>query len=204
MMRQVFIKFDKRFFPMRKPHVIMRPLVWQHSRWLSLGGVTLVEVVVAMAVFVVAFSGIFLAYGQSVRILDGLRQTSRAEDIALANIEFLRTRNWTVLSNPFITTAASNPSQWSSNMTESANSVVLGGVTTSPICTHLELLAGDPLRIGIKNVMRDLIYNPSPVTANTQILTVTVLVSWDSIEGRRWTNSMTTYITKGGMSADVF
>ncbi len=164
---------------------------------------------VAMAVFVIAFSGIFAAYGQSVRLLDGLRQASRAEDIAVANIEFLRTRNWSTLTNLVTTSSSSTFSQYSSNMTESINAVVVvNGANESAVCTHLELLASYPLRIGIKNVTRDIVYSPSTTSPITSLIQVRVNVSWENLRsgssGTRLTNSMTTYITKGGMSADVF
>lgn len=172
-------------------------------------GFTLMEVMVAMAVFVLAFSGVFFAYGQSVRMLDGLRQTSRVEDIAMSNIEFLRTRNWTTLTNLITTSSSSTFSQYSSNMTESINAyVVVSGANNSAVCTHLELLSNDPLRIGIKNIKRDIVYIPSTISSTTSVIQARVIISWESLRsgvaGLRLTNSMTTFITKGGMSADVF
>jgi len=159
---------------------------------------------IATAIFVVAFAGFYLAYGQSVRMLDSLRQTSRAEDIALANIEFLRTRSWEQLTNLYVTTGSTTPVQTSSNMIESINKVVVS-ITNSPVCTHLELFAGDPLKIGLRNVERDIILLPDPSAAPTSLtmMQATVIVHWDSLEGRRLTNSMTTFLTKGGMTADI-
>lgn len=166
-------------------------------------GFTLVEVMVAASVFVVAFAGLYMSYGQSIRILDGLRQTSRAEDIALANIEFLKMQNWNLLTNRYVTTSTSAPSHFSTNMTESISQVTINGVTCSPVCTHLELQSSDPMRIRLKNVKRDLYFSPSTFTGTTQGVKVTVVVSWESWNGRSLTNSLTTYITKGGMTADV-
>lgn len=164
---------------------------------------TLVETMIAAVIFTVAITAIFLAYGQSIRLLDGLRQTARAEDILLANIEFLRTRNWNVLTNIYTTTSATTPPSTSSNLTESIKSVTIGGVVESPVCTELQIITGDPLRVGIKNARRGLVFSQNPVNSTTTVLTVTVIVSWDSVLGRTITNSMTTYITKGGMTADV-
>ena len=166
-------------------------------------GFTLVEVMVAASVFVLVFAGLYMSYGQSIQILDGLRQTSRAEDIALANVEFLKMQSWNLLTNRYVTTATSTPSQYSTNMTESIAQVSIGGVTCSPVCSHLELQTSDPMRIRLKNVKRDLYFSPSTCSATTEGLRITVVVSWDSWRGRSLTNSLTTYITKGGMTADV-
>ena len=169
-------------------------------------GFTLVEVMVGMAIFAMAFIGVSLAYSQAVKILDSLRQTSRAEDIILSNIEFLRTRSWEQLTNVYVTTSSTTPSQTSSNMTESISSVVSGTTTNSPVCTHLELISTDPLRVALRSIQRDLQFSPNPATTviTTQtMLTATVLISWETWKGNRITNSMTTYLTKGGMTADV-
>jgi type II secretory pathway pseudopilin PulG len=169
----------------------------------STSAFTLVEVLVSMMVFVVAFSGLFIAYYQSTRTLTVLRQTSRANDIALANIEFLRTRTWDQLTNVYVTTGATTPSHFTSNLTESIHQVVTLN-TNSPVCTHLELLASDPLNIGLLNARRDFVFSPNPaiapVTAN--VITSTVLISWETLGNRRLTNGMTTVIAKQGLSAD--
>ncbi len=188
-----------------KPTIQLTARLFPGNKKSDLAGFTLVEAMISAAIFVVAFAGFFLAYGQAIRMLDGLRQVSRAEDIALANIEFLRTRSWEQLTNMYVTTSATTPIQSSSNMIESINLVVTS-VSNSPVCTHLEVITGDPLRIGLKNVKRDLIFFPNPVTApitTPTVITGTVIVTWDSMEGKRFTNSMTTVLTKGGMTADV-
>lgn len=170
----------------------------------ALNGFTLVETMVAATVLAFAFVGFFAAYAQSLRLLDASRQLSRGGDIALANVEFLRTRSWEQLTNVYVTTSATVPVQTSSNMIESINTVV-SATTNSPVCTHLELIAGDPLNIGLNNVKRDIIFSPTLPAANltNTILQATVLVHYDSKWGTRQTNSMTTFLTKGGMTADI-
>ena len=169
-------------------------------------GFTLIEVLVAMTIFVVGLAGVFLVYGQTLRMVSSTRQISRAEEVALANIEFLRTRSWDQLTNVYVTTASTTPSQNSSNLTESTGKVVMSSSTNSPVCTHLVLLSSDPLKIGLNTAVRDLQFSPNPATTviTTQtMLTATVLVSWETWRGTRLTNSLTTYLTKGGMTADV-
>ena len=165
-------------------------------------GFTLVEVMISAAIFVVALTGIFLAYGQAVRMLDSLRQTSRSEDILLANVEFLRTRTWTQITNVITTTAGSTPfTENTSNLTESVQAVS----TNSPVCSHLTLLPADPLKIGLKGAVRDVKMDPYPGTATTEAMRkATVTLTWNTLQGRAITNTMTVYITMGGMSADIF
>jgi len=164
---------------------------------------TLVEVMISCAIAAVAFAGLFSVYYQSTRILTSMRQTSRAEDICLANLEFLRTRSWDQLTNVYTTTSATTPSQSSSNLIESINMVVTS-VTNSPVCTHLEIINGDPLRIGLIGAKRDFVFAPNIASSATSatIVTGTVIVSWETYSGTRLTNSMTTVITKQGMTAD--
>jgi len=153
----------------------------------------LVETMVALAVFVTAFAGIFLTYGQVVRLLDGLRQVSRAEDVAMANMEFLRTRNWTQLTNLV------NSSSTSSNLIEQIP------YNSSNIVATLTLIASDPKKIGLRNVSRVIQMTPYPTASSTEPMRkATVLVIWDSMQQRTLTNAMTVYITKGGMTADVY
>lgn len=169
----------------------------------SNSGFSLVEVLLAAGIGAFAFAALFGVYFQSQRMLVSIRQTSRSEDVALANIEFLRTRSWAQLTNVYTTTSSSTPSQSSSNLIESINVVVTSN-TNSPVCTHLEVIAGDPLRIGLINGKRDFIFSPNIATQATtaNVITGTVLVSWDTYNGTRLTNSMTTVITKQGMTAD--
>ncbi len=160
---------------------------------------TLIEVMISMAIFVMAFVGLFLTYGQAVRMLDGLRQTSRAEDLLMANMEFLRTRAWADITN-VVDTSGGSVSANSSNLVESVSATS----SSSPVCNHLQMLSSDPLRIGLKNATRDLQFAPYPgVTAGEPMRRMTVSICWDTFQGRRLTNSMTMYVTKGGLSADV-
>ena len=169
---------------------------------------TLVEVMVSAAIFVFAMTGIFLAYGQAVRMLDGLRQTSRSEDILLANVEFLRTRSWGQLTNLVITTTGGTPTAWSSNLTESGSVV---SATNSPTCSHLELMTADPLNIGLKAARRNLVITGYPNGLATDTMRqCTVILSWTPMRGtgtaltnNMITNTMTVYFTKGGMTADI-
>jgi prepilin-type N-terminal cleavage/methylation domain-containing protein len=155
-------------------------------------GFSLVEVMVSLSIFSIAFTGVFLVYGQTTRTLDGLRQASRGEDVAISNIEFIRTRSWTQL------TAAMGGSTTSSNLTEGIP------YNASLIPSNLTLLASDPQKIGLKNGQRDISIVPYPSTsANEPMRRVTVNVSWEIHNGRRLTNSMTIYVTKGGLTADV-
>lgn len=171
--------------------------------FLSDQGFTLVEVMISAAIAAIAFAALFAAFFQSQRILASVRQTSRAEDIALANLEFLRTRTWDQLTNVYTTTSGSTPSQNSSNLIESINMVVTS-ITNSPVCTHLEVISGDPLKIGLINGKRDFIFSPNTAAGavSANVITGTVVVSWDTYVGTRLTNSMTTVITKQGMTAD--
>ncbi len=170
----------------------MHRVTKKHGK-VSRNAFTLVEVMVATAIFVVAFSGVFLAHGQCVRLLDGMRQVSRAEDVALANVEFLRTRSWTQLTNLVASTSAS------SNMIEQIP------YSSSSIVSTLTLVDGDPKQIGLRNVSRVIQMTPYPTSSASEgIRKCTVLVIWESIQQRTHTNSMTVYLTKGGMTADVY
>jgi hypothetical protein len=168
-------------------------------------GFTLVEVIISAGIAVFAFSALFAAYFQTQRMLSGIRQTSRSEDIALANMEFLRTRTWSQLTNVYVTSTNSgaNPSGYSSNLIESVNWVITG-ISNSPVCSHLEITPGDPLHLGLIGGKRDFIFSPNVAAGTTSatIITGTVVVSWDTYAGTRLTNSMTTVITKQGMTAD--
>jgi hypothetical protein len=168
-------------------------------------GFTLVEVLISAGIALLAFGALFSVHFQSQRIMGSIRQTSRAEDIALANIEFLRTRTWNQITNLYVTTTNSgaNPSGYSSNLIESVNWVITG-ISNSPVCSHLEVISGDPLNIGLLNGKRDIVLSPNPATGpvSANVITGTVLVSWDTFVGTRLTNSMTTVITKQGMTAD--
>lgn len=160
---------------------------------LNTGGYSLIEVMIAMSIFVMAWAGIFLEYGQGVRMLDGFRQVSRAEDVCMANIEFLRTRNWTQLTNLVTATSAS------SNLIEQIP------YNSSNIVSTLTIVANDPKKIGLRNVSRVILMQTFP-TANTPsepMRLITVLVTWETMQGRILTNSMSVGITKGGMTADV-
>lgn len=149
---------------------------------------------VSMILFVMAFAGLFLVYGQTVRMLDSLRQTSRAEDIALSNIEFLRTRSWDQVTNVFTNSIGSD------NLAEATNAVE----TNSPIYSTLTLVSSDPLGIGLKNASRNMYVQPWPTTSTAEpIRKATVTVVWKTMDNRTVSNNMTVYITKGGMTADV-
>ncbi len=151
---------------------------------------TLIGVLVGAAIFAAAFTGLFLTYGQAVRMLERLREFSRAEDVVMSNMEFLRTRTWDQLTN-----SSAGFSTSSSNLTESVSATS----SNSPVCSHLVLLSNDPLRFGIKNATRDItLSNVSSDPGN--MMQATVAVSWDLSNGTRWTNSMATYITRGGLS----
>lgn len=170
-------------------------VAWQRSLFLPTAptGFTLVEVVVAMAIFVVAYTGIFLIYSQGMRMLDGLRQVSRAEDIAMANVEFLRTRNWHEMANLV-------------NVTSSSSNLV-DQIPYNPtnIVSTLTLLSSDPRKIGLKNASREIQIAPYPTASPDEpIRKATVLVIWQNIQQQTLTNSMSIYVTKGGMTADVF
>lgn len=155
------------------------------------GGFTFVEVMVASTIFALVFTGLCLAYGQAIRMLDGIRQNSRAEDVALSNVEYLRTRSWAQITN--IVTGT----QSSSNLTEAIGS--------SSIYTTLTILSDDPLKIGLKNAQRNLQMTPYPTSSTSESMRkATVVVSWISIGNKNMSNSLTLYITKGGMTADVY
>src|SRR5690348_4341359 len=104
--------------------MLSKSIRMQHHHHFSQQGFTLVEVMISAAIIVTAFAGLFMTYYQSQRILTAMRQTSRAEDICLANVEYLRTRTWDELTNVYTTTSASTPNQNSSNLIESINMVV--------------------------------------------------------------------------------
>jgi hypothetical protein len=160
----------------------------------------LVEVLVAMVVFVIAFAGLFLVYGQSVRMLDSMRRVSRADDILQANMEFLRTRSWAQLTN-VVNTSAGTVSANSSNLIES----ISANSSNSPVCNRLVLLPSDPLRIGLPGAVRLLSMTNYPGSAASECMRrVTVLLVWTNLNGIVASNGATSYLTKGGLSADFY
>ena len=164
-------------------------------------GAKLVELLVAMVVFLVAFSGLFLVYGQAVRMLDSLRRISRADDMLQANVEFLRTRSWSQLTN-VVNTSSGSVSASSSNLVESISATS----TNSPVCNRLVLLPNDPLRIGLPGATR-LLSMTNAITLTTtdeSMRRISVLLVWTNGSGRAMSNAATLFVTKGGLSADYY
>ncbi|MDX2225650.1 MAG: prepilin-type N-terminal cleavage/methylation domain-containing protein [Verrucomicrobiae bacterium] len=171
----------------------------------SRGGFTLVEVLVSSMIFMIAFGALYMAHYQAIRQLDGLRQMSRAEDVTLANIEYLRTRNWDELlawSNIATTSAL----RISTNMIESmslTNGLIVNYVELDPSDPEHIFLTGDKDQPPRRNI--HMVFWPdgsAVVSGDTShsMIKATVTTSWKV--GNTWlTNSMTTILTKGGMTA---
>jgi hypothetical protein len=160
----------------------------------------LVEVMVAMVVFAVAFAGLFLVYSQSVRMMDSLRRISRAQDMLQANVEFLKTRSWDQLTN-VVNTSSGTISASTSNLVESISATS----NSSPVCTRLVLLSNDPLKIGLPGAIRTLSMANFPGnSASEPMRRVTVMMTWSNLSGSVLSNSVSTCITKGGLSADCY
>lgn len=180
-------------------------------------GFTLIECLVSAMIFIIAFGAVYMAHYQAIRQLDGLRQMSRAEDVTLANIEFLRTRNWDQLL-AWTNISTTHSLRISTNMieTRTGGPITHCGVPYDSmqelIFNYLELDQDDPAHIFLTG---DKIHPPrrtismvfwpdgSAVTYNDtthSMIKATVTTSWKV--GEKWmTNSMTTIITKGGITA---
>ncbi|MDL5055606.1 type IV pilus modification PilV family protein [Geitlerinema calcuttense] len=170
-------------------------------------GFSLVEVVIALVIFMFVFSGIYMVSSRAMLMLDSSRQSARATDITLANIEYLRTRAWDQLVY-FTNTAPGQAISVSSNM-------IVSQLTPYMVCSYLELHPDDPLNIFLtaqtgQRPSRQIImeYFPSgiPVTpggsATNHVIKATVVTAWQNMSGTMMTNTMTTLISKGGLSAN--
>ncbi len=167
----------------------------------------MIEVVVALVIFMVVFTGLYTVASRATLMLDSSRQSARATDITLANIEYLRTRAWDQLvyhSN----TVSGQSIAVSSNMIVSQEAPYL-------VCSYIELHPSDPMNIFLtsqagQRPSRTIImeYFPSglPVTpggsATNHIIKATVVTAWQNMSGTKMTNTMTTLIAKGGLSAN--
>ena len=159
---------------------------------------TLVEVMIAAVIFTMGFTGLFVTYSQTIRILDSVQQASRVDGVLQANVEFLRTRAWDSVTNVVVTSGGSATSQNTSNLVESVSATS----SLSPICSHLVLLAGDPLKIGLRNATRDVQIVAAPADPGAMVQ-ATVTIAWQKTNGQFLTNGMSTFITKGGLSAST-
>ncbi len=172
----------------------------------SQSGFTLVEAMVSSMIFLIAFGSVYMAHFQAVRSLDGLRQMSRAEDVTLANIEYLRTRNWDeLLAWTNIPTTSSL--RISVNMIETSTTANAGN-----LINYLELNPADPEHVFLtgengtpprRQIYMEFFPTGGTVTStgtNQSMIKATVVTTWKV--GAKWLeNSMTTIITKGGLSA---
>ncbi|MDZ4742266.1 MAG: prepilin-type N-terminal cleavage/methylation domain-containing protein [Verrucomicrobiota bacterium] len=178
----------------------------QDSGIYSVDGFTLVEVLISLIIFMVAFAGLYTVSSRAMLMLDSSRQTARATDITLANIEYLRTRAWDQIIY-YTNTSSGQAIAVSSNMINSQTA-------PTKVCSYIELHPTDPMNIFLtapegKRPSRELImqFYPSgqtvtPAGAGTNnIIKVTVVTAWQNMSGKNLSNTMTTLITKGGLSA---
>jgi prepilin-type N-terminal cleavage/methylation domain-containing protein len=72
------------------------------------GGYSLVELMIAMVIAAIMFSGIYMVSIQSLNLLKAARNETRAMQAAQYEIEKLRSYSWTVLENMSATTTFDN------------------------------------------------------------------------------------------------
>lgn len=135
----------------------------------SSAGFTMIELLIAMVIATIMFTGIYLVSLQTMNLLQLAKDESRAIQAAQYEMEKLRSRTWMSL-------------------------LTMAEDTTFDTGDNVALSF---LRNGAGQIKRTNI-TPSGVTA-VPLLAVSVTVSWDRFDGNRDSKTLTSAITKRGM-----
>ncbi|MEO7597796.1 MAG: hypothetical protein ABIV50_02605 [Opitutus sp.] len=153
-----------------------------HKLARSKAGFTIIEVVIAATVMVLAISGSLIVVQQGIRAIDTARYTTLAGQILQSQVEKIRMLTWTQLTSttygPGATANATFTPDVASAATAQINRFTAGGV------------AG--------RFSQSITSAPSPF--DTQMKIITLTANWTGSDGRAHTLSYTTRYLQNGIS----